>query len=237
MPGQGRQPQNHAGGVTSRVGDHPRPGHRFPIQLGEAVHSFGHQLGIRVAEAVPLLISGEISQAEIGTQINDLHSTRNQLSHHRMGFSVGIANECHIRPVHHFRTVLHVRAFRAQVREHVANRLPAVRHGGEGANVDVGMPPKQVRQDHARVSRGSNDACSDHASTSFTVRALPVERIIIHRHASSSSRSRLGQAPTPHPPPLGRRIGGGLVSQPGFSPVAAHPAAAVDLREGLLAGR
>ena len=68
----------------------------FPVDLGQAEHGLGHQVGPRMGEAVPALVVRGILQPEVGAQVHHPASALHQLGHHGMGLGVRIAHEGHI---------------------------------------------------------------------------------------------------------------------------------------------
>ena len=53
LAGHGSSAEQHARGIAAGIGHQPRPRDLVPVQLGQAVHGLGHQIGPRMIEAVP----------------------------------------------------------------------------------------------------------------------------------------------------------------------------------------
>ena len=67
--GQGRQPQDDAGGIAAGVAHQAGPAHLLPVQFGQAVNRLGVSTPARYAPDT-ILIEADLPEAEIGAQVH-----------------------------------------------------------------------------------------------------------------------------------------------------------------------
>jgi hypothetical protein len=163
MAGERRERQDRGGRVAAGVGDEARVAHRLAVALGQAVHRLADQLGVRVLD-VPALVLVDVSEAEIGAEVDDLDALGAQRRHHGRRGAVRVGDDGGVRFAVAVEVELLERERHAVIRVEVvepAAGVAAARHRDE---VEVGVTVHELRGERARVARGARDDDARHAS-------------------------------------------------------------------------
>ncbi len=161
---QRRVAQLHRGRVAAGVADEAGLLDGLAVDLGQAIHRLGQQIGAAVRHAVPLLKFSQVLQAEISGQVDHLdargqqlarlrhgHAMRRGEEHDVAGFQIGFVRR-HERQVN----------MATQAGVHVGDRHASFLAAGDGLDLDLGVLRQQAQQFDARVARATNDADLDH---------------------------------------------------------------------------
>ena len=97
-PSQRRQREQRRGGVAAGRADDARRGvgqrrELGPVQLRQAVHRVAQQVRRRMIEVVPARVVGGVGQAEVGAEIDDRGTLRDEVRDERGGGAVGEGEE------------------------------------------------------------------------------------------------------------------------------------------------
>jgi len=75
---QGQKPELHGSRIAARIGDHPCPADLVAIDFRQCIDCFGDEFRAGMLHLVPLFPQRDVPDAEVGSKIDDAHTSINQ---------------------------------------------------------------------------------------------------------------------------------------------------------------
>ena len=136
----------------------PKRRQRIVMELGEAVHGAGEEVGPRMREAVPARVVGRVAEPEIRPQVDDRGAVRREVGHDLRGGAVGQRKEDRVR-VGDRR--VHVEPGPVEVDMGPADRLAGAAAADQPFDLHVRVPREEPDELGADVARGAHDRDTD----------------------------------------------------------------------------